>query len=431
MKTSLQDYLTLKKLVQGNCARAHSLRRSLEEQLPRLESAWRNVLPSTFARQLEYAWNKPDDTAKIVDTRNKNLITLVGAWLTMRQFQHALSATHVALSHAINETDQRLKGIESGSLQHEEEMRTLLKLLILETRGGFATQPSSHELFAQIDKQLQEALAFTKASFAKFADELKHRHERSADGLNVSHSLDYLYPKGESTFELSFIGLPSNVVSQLPACVRLVTAIEGLKAQAHTLETVQFDHERIFRYMTDESGHASDLLAAATNPARRTRSSDCTAFGRVDLLEDQNKKRVRQLAARELLLVTVAEAEESRVEVRNALVAAVTETEALLKWIEQARSRGTKTEDLAPAADGTRQAAVQKVYLQMLADFKRADLENLSAASIQAITMCLSVDRVLRRSEAIHRKAYTMAKEELTGGAVWGALDAQLNPKLS
>ncbi|CAN5668501.1 hypothetical protein BH10CYA1_BH10CYA1_41870 [soil metagenome] len=428
MKTLLQDYLTLKKSVEANCTQAYSLRRSIEEQLPRLETAWRNVLPTTFARQLEYAWNNPDETAKIVATRNKNLITLVGAWLTIRHDQQALSHTHAALSHAINEADQRLEGIESRSLQHDDDMRILLKLLILESRGGFVNQPSTHELFAKIDKQLQEAFALTKASFAQFAAALKHRVERSADGLNVSHSLDYLYPKGESALAVSFIGLPSNVVSHLPACDRLVTAIGALKAQAHALEKVQFDHERLFRYMTDERGHADDLLAAATNPARRTRSSDFTAFGRVDLIEDQNKKRVRQLAARQLLLVTVAAAEESRVDVRNALVAAVTETEALLKWIEQSRSRGTKTEDLAPAADGTSQALVQKAYLQMLTDFKREDLEILSAASIQATTMCLSADRVLRRHEAIHRKAYTMAKEELTSGAVWAAVEAQLNP---
>lgn len=430
MKTSLQDYLALKKSVEGNCAQAYALRRSIEEQLPRLESAWRDVLPSTFARQFEYAWNKPDETANIVATRNKNLITLVGAWLTLRRSQQELSATHSALSYAINETDQRMEGIESRSIQHEDDMRVLLKLLILEARNGFVNQPSTHELFAKIDKQLKEAFAFTIASFATFAASLTHRQDRSADGLNVSHSLDYAYPKGDSAFAVSLIGLPSNVVSHLPQCVRLVTAVESLMAKAHTLETVQFEHERLFRYMTDEGGHAADLLAAATNPARRTRSSDFTAFGRVDLIEDQNKKRVRQLAARQHLLVTVAQAEEARVEVRNALVAAVTETEALLKWLEQARSRGPKTEDLAAAIEGTREAAVQTVYLQMLSNFQRQDLEELAAASIHATTMCLSVDRVLRRTEAIHRKAYTMSREDLTGGAVWAALAGQLDPKV-
>lgn len=429
MKTSLQDYLALKKLVEDSCAQAYALRRSIEEQLPRLESAWLGVLPSTFTRQFEYAWNNADETAKIVAKRNKNLITLVGAWLTMRHTQQALSTTHSALSHAINDADQRSTGIESRSIPHEDDMRILLKLLILDARGGFANQPSTQELFAKIERQLKEAFAYTTASFTEFADSLKYRSDVSADGLNVSHSLDYMYAKGESAFDVSFIGLPSNVVSLLPACVRLIATVDGLKAQAYVLETVQFDHERLFRYMTDETEHAADLLAAATNPARRTRSSDFTAFGRVDLIEDQNKKRVRQLAARQLLLVTVAQAEESRVQVRNALVEAVTETEALLKWLEQARLRGTKREDLNPASEGTRQAAVQKVYLQMLTNIQRQESENLAAASIHAITTCLSVDRLLRRTEVINRKAYAMSREELTGGAVWAALEAQLNPK--
>lgn len=431
MKTTLQDYLALKKLVEANCAQANALRHSIQEQLPRLESAWRNVLPSTFARQFEYAWNKPDETAKIVATRNKNLITFVGAWLTMRHTQQELSASHAALSRAINDADQRMKAIESRSIQHEDDMRILLKLLILESRGGFANQLNTQELLAKIDRQLKEAFAFTATSFIEFAASLKDRSERSTNGLDVSHSLDYLYPKGESAFDVSFIGLPSNVVSHLPACVHLVAAVEVSRAHAHTLESVQFDHERLFRYMTDESGHAADLLAAATNPARRTRSSDFTSFGRVDLIEDQNKKRVRQLAARQLLLVTVAQAEEARVDVRNALVAAVTETGALLKWVEQARSRGTKVEDLVPAAEGTPEAAVQKVYLQMLTDFQRQDLENLAASTIHAITTCLSVDRLLRRAEAVNRKSYTMAREDLTGGSVWAALEAQLNAKAS